>query len=200
MATVRAPDVRDVPVRVKAKAYTLTLLAIPICSALTAAMAALMVHQRSAHPAIGLGDYLPTGGFMLLMVLLLAVALRSWLRTWRTGGSQGEASWLARLVPVLIVVGVIAGVWGGSRMVSSAEETSRNLAMLHCSDVLGYDAEPARQQACMPVAIACSDEALEAERVSGKHTTYVDRNADPTHVCIRQRIGLSSAPATSPSR
>jgi hypothetical protein len=98
---------------------------------------------------------------------------------------------------VLILVGIVAGAFLGTRFVAGAEETSRNLATFHCADVLGYDAEASKQEACIPVAIGCSDEAREAERLSAKHTTYVDRNADPTHVCLRKRMGVPD-PSTAP--
>lgn len=176
------------------QAALLLTLAMVVCPLILALVLVVVVHEARMGRVHELRDILSEVVFAVLALVATIFIFRAWRRMRR--GPSAEAEIFPRLVlaaPWLALLGLGAGVWMGTSISASHEQTIASLAQLDCRRALGDGASDAEIVACLPAGVAC----YEAEKVDRRlhpGSRSIPGPDDPTARCVRQALGAPRKP------
>lgn len=128
---------------------------LPVCGALVTAFTWLAIRALTGGPPLETMDWIAGAIFVGLSALGLLVALRASRRIWQRGTTvTDKAPLLARISPVLVVVGLVAGVPVGHAIQTSSETSLENgIGYFWCGEpaLLGF----ADVEACKAAGVPC---------------------------------------------
>ncbi|MCK6549577.1 hypothetical protein L6R52_27320 [Myxococcota bacterium] len=161
-----------------------TSIGLPVCAGALSAVVVFLGHDVVRGVPIATGDWIGAATFGLGALAVVAVSTRAWLRT-RRGGSAGEPhAWLARLVPALIAIGLVAGVFAMRSMLAQRDagriEGARALCQAELREVAG-----AAVDACVPIALDCR---AATRDVPSSNAIAAERR------CLRERLAAPARP------
>lgn len=126
--------------RVQARVFIIGGL--PVCGAIVSGFVVLGASSLLGGPPLERLDWIGGAVFVGFAALGLAVSLRASLRVWRQGRSDADdAPLLARVSPLLVVVGLVAGVFIGRAIQRSAEGSlEQSVGFFWCEEpaLLGF--------------------------------------------------------------
>ena len=115
---------------------------LPVCAAIVSAFAIFGWRAATGGPPLEDHDFVAAAVFVGVAGVGLAVALRATWRLWRDGASDGDlAPMLARVSPLLLIVGGVGGVLIGTAINRSAEtalESSVGTSWCEDPNLLGF--------------------------------------------------------------
>ena len=156
-----------VPVWQVVRAVLIAGLSVAVCAATLAVLAVVVVGGFVRGQPVAGGEWVGVAAFGGPALVGFLVAMRAHRRrleesraVWRSAG------WLAAAVPVLLLLGVGAGVVLGWLYHEARVGQMDDLDRSACHAVLGEDDPPAGLDACLPIARACRLEAEAAEKPS----------------------------------
>lgn len=153
----------------------LVLGGLPVCGAIVTAFTSFGFRALTGGPPLEDRDWGAGAIFMTLSALGLLISLRAARRVWVKGASgTDEAPLLARVSPLLVVGGLVGGVFVGRAIEHSAEGSLENaVGYFWCGDpaLLGFpDAE-----SCVAAGTACLHEGwVSAEKWQPKADQLVE--------------------------
>jgi hypothetical protein len=171
--------------------YLLIIGGVPVCTGIVVFAIAFTGYEfLASDPYAPRSDLLETWAFAVPALAVLLICLSAWRRVARSGAS-GPTAPLARLVPILLILGVAAGAFATRGIISGAVATRLELEKLLCGEVLGYaegarDAhvfDPAALGPCLPAAHVCDKQRRSRDSEGGWHP---DRDQRPEVICLRK--------------
>jgi hypothetical protein len=165
-----------------------------VCPAIVTLVPVVVGHEVQRGRVHEVRDVLPESVFWVLSLVVLVFFFRAWRRLRTRGPAEEELfSRLVLAAPWLGLLGAAAGVWMGSRINASHEETILSLASLVCEDGLGYEASAQQLRDCLPVGLTCSEVEREQRRQNPK-AIWLSPADRPGAVCVRQALGVQRKP------
>ncbi|MDP3500694.1 MAG: hypothetical protein Q8S33_10190 [Myxococcales bacterium] len=156
-------------------ARILVLGGLPVCGAIVTAFTMFAFRALTGGPPLEDRDLVAGFIFVFFAALGLIISSRAAWRVWKSGSSVGEeAPLLARISPLLVVGGLVAGVFVGRAIEQSAEGSlERAVRESWCEDppLLGFS----DVEACVAAGTPCLHEGwVSAEKWQGKADELVE--------------------------
>ncbi|MDP1921981.1 MAG: hypothetical protein Q8L14_37415 [Myxococcales bacterium] len=156
-------------------ARVLVLGGLPVCGAIVTSFMMFAFRALTGGPPLEDRDWVAGFIFVFFAALGLLISSRAAWRVWKGGSSVGEeAPLLARISPLLVVGGLVAGVFIGRAIERSAEGSlERGVAFFWCEDptMLGFS----DVAACVAAGTPCLHEGwVSAEKWQGKADELVE--------------------------
>jgi hypothetical protein len=168
-------------------ARLLVLGGLPVCGAIVTAFSLFAFRALTGGPPLEDRDWVAGAIFVTFAVIGLAISIRAALRVWRSGtAATDEAPLLARISPVLVVAGLVGGVFIGKAIERSAEsslERAVGYSWCEAPALLGF----ADVDACVAAGTPCLHEGWVD---AGKWQTKADALVESLTV---KRAGLMAA-------
>lgn len=147
-----------------------------------------LVLSQSSGPPLEWSDLAGGGLTAGLSALVLIISLRAWLRVVQGGASAAPAT--ARLVPVLLAVGLAGGGWFAWVVQSSRRAHLADVAVELCERPgfwrLGREACELKARACLDAAFRADEPpAAELEPLRGRVRTELERGRAEDDVAAR---------------
>jgi len=157
------------------RAYLLTIAGVTVCTGIVVFALAFTAYELlAAEPFAPRSDLWETWIFGALAAVVLAIALRAW----RRGRGDDRFALLARLVPLLMIVGTAGGMWATYGIITGAQKDQRMLEEMLCVQAGATDV--AR---CAPEAHRCDKLRAPFDAKGGWHPDFDKR---PEVICLRQ--------------
>lgn len=120
--------------------------------------------------------------------MILLLARRAYLRA--RAGSGERLAWLAKLVPVLVIVGAAGGAWASYKITDDHARYVREKAETVCRRVIGFDPTPQAIARCVPLEIACEVEARRRRDAlhGAGHYRSDDPDQQPAVICTKAAL------------
>ena len=141
------------------RSFLLMLVAMPAAGALAVGTIVFVGYQMAAREpleAADVGGAAIFGGASLLVVWIAFCAAAARVR--RGGGSGEIFPLLAKLTPLLILLGAAGGGWAGYDICRSHQRDLRESAEYLCTRLLAAPKTDARWCRCAPLALTCERE------------------------------------------
>lgn len=156
-------------------ARILVLGGLPACGAIVTAFTMFAFRALTGGPPLEDRDWVAGFIFVFFAALGLLISSRAAWRVWKGGSSAGdEAPLLARISPLLVVGGLVAGIFIGRAIERSAESSlERAVAESWCDEpaLLGFP----NAEACIAAGTPCLHEGWgSAEKWQGKADALVE--------------------------
>jgi hypothetical protein len=177
------------------RVYGLILGGVPVCAAIvTFALAFTGYELIASSPFAPRGDLLEVWVVAALASVVLAIAIRAWRRTRST--KLDASVFLARVVPVLVLLGVVLGVCFARSLIVDGIHGRIESETSLCQSVISgrefaFDADPALVERCLPAARKCEEAKPKGESLQGAHY-HPDFDQRPEVLCLRA-IGRTEA-------
>jgi hypothetical protein len=161
------------------RVYLLTIGGVTVCTGIVVFALGFTAYELLAkEPFAPRSDLLETWIFGALASVVLLISLRAWRRIRRGEDGGDRFALLARLVPLLMLLGAGGGVWATLGIIGSAERTQRMLEESLCSEVGATQLD-----ACVPEAHRCDKLRAAFKPEGGWHPDFAQR---PEVSCLRQ--------------
>ncbi|MEB2310385.1 MAG: hypothetical protein OZ921_05815 [Sorangiineae bacterium] len=158
-----------------------------VCSGTLVAVPMVVVEKIRQGQVRSAGDAAGEIVWFLLSLVVLIVVSRAFLRTVRAARGDSEPfAWLARAVPLCVLIGVAGGAWFARHVIRSHEALTQESARGICEEALGPDASEAALTACVPVGLACNAQDDADRRARPNRFEMGERFAVR---CAREKLG-----------
>lgn len=161
-----------------ARAFLLTLVTIPVCAAILAAIAAIgFDHLTSDDPVpdVLVGSLV----FGALASVVIVIAGKNSRRAYRGDGGRGPWVWLAYAVPVLVLAGAGVGIAFMAGVIANWRESSQQMAQHACE---------AARAAEVPVTAECPAIATRCRRWLRDHPPAKPERGAVSHDPLLEKV------------
>lgn len=166
----------------------LLLVGLPVMAALAVGFPLLGVFALTGGPPLETADLVAGALFVGLSWLALFITGRAALRVWRGDGGSVLPTVVVRTSPVLMLLGVVLGVWAAFSLERSHEASSEEL--------VAYDwcNEPTSSaEGCEARAVACLHRAWAGERVDAASLARVQDSLTARRAALEQEAAAHRA-------
>jgi hypothetical protein len=175
--------------------YLLVLGGVPVCTGIVVFSLSFTLYELLAKdPFAPLSDLGVTWVFGAPAAIVLYISLRAHRRVTHGEEASGPTVLLAKLVPLLMILGVGGGVWATYGIIQSALHTQLDLEKFLCDEVLTHKEgsrdwlpipDDKQLQRCLPEAHVCERERRHTQK-SGGWNVHPDRDQRPEVICLRK--------------
>jgi len=156
------------------KALVITLVGVPVMAALMVMFPVVTIAGYLNFALQRLDPYAFAGG-TLLAGLVVGISVRAYWRVQNRKEGESEVPWLTRLVPLLVVAGLIGGLWFAHGIHQQRHRHFTQDSRRLCTKVLcpageyeivldeDCEAEQPRFRVCFDIAWACQQQSIDVD-------------------------------------
>ena len=173
------------------RAQLVTLIGIPLAACTLVTDVALLIWRYAGGIPPLRRDLLGHGLMALLSVAVMWIALRAWHRTRGAAGSSTSPR-ITRRIPLLVSVGVAAGLFVGNAWGHDAVNLDRRVLTGMCEELLPAgphgDPAPAALASCIEVAIGCREPGAAADGESRTQVPGDPSSRGAWFACVKRQL------------